>query len=167
MNQLIQYKDWLTAKQKQDILNALQTGSGVHIKPTKRQIGQGWGTILASIGIPMLLDAFTGKGLQVDSNRSRSRTSLPVHVPKPTTQNAPSSTKQRDGGLILPVDYRSPPFIGSWDQKTNEMLGYGKPKKKKRKKKKRQKKGEGFITQLLGIPQSKTWNKVPVLVKII
>ena len=38
--------------------------------------------------------------------------------------------------LVLPVDYRSPPFFGSWDQKTNEMLGYGKPKKKKRPKKK-------------------------------
>ena len=82
VNQLIQYKDWLTAKQKQDILNSLQTGSGVHIKPTKKQIGAGWGTILPSIGIPMLLDAFTGKGLQVDSNRSRSRRSLPVYVPK-------------------------------------------------------------------------------------
>ena len=115
-------------------MNALQTGSGVHIKPTKRQIGQGWGTILASIGIPMLLDAFTGKGLQVDSNRSRSRRSLPVHVPKPTTQNVPSSAMKKDGGLVLPVDYRSPPFFGSWDQKTNEMLGYGKPKKKDKKK---------------------------------
>ena len=28
VNQLIQYKDWLTAKQNQGILNALQTGSG-------------------------------------------------------------------------------------------------------------------------------------------
>ena len=44
VNQLI----GLTAKQKQDILNALQTGSGVHIKPTKRQMGAGWGTILVS-----------------------------------------------------------------------------------------------------------------------
>ena len=137
--QLIQYKDWLTAKQKQDILNALQTGSGVHIKPTKKQIGAGWGTILASIGIPMLLDAFTGKGLQVD--RERSRRSLPVHVPKPTTQNVPSSAKQNHGGLVLPVDYRSPPFFGSWDQMTNNMLGYGKPKNKPKKKnhKKREK----------------------------
>ena len=42
VNQLIQYKEYLTAKQKQDILNALQTGSGVHIKPTKKQIGAGF-----------------------------------------------------------------------------------------------------------------------------
>ena len=39
VNQLIQYKDLLTAKQKRDILNALQTGSGVHIKPTKKTDG--------------------------------------------------------------------------------------------------------------------------------
>ena len=102
VNQLIQYKDWLTAKQKQDILNALQTGSGIHIKPTKKQIGAGWGTILASIGIPMLLDAFTGKGLQIDSNRTRSRRSLPVYVPKkPLSANVP----EKDGGLVLPMNY--------------------------------------------------------------
>ena len=63
VNQLIQYKNLLTEKQKRDILNALQTGSGVHIKPTKKQMGNGIGTILASIGIPMLLDAVMGKGL--------------------------------------------------------------------------------------------------------
>ena len=129
VNQLIQYKDMLTAKQKQDILNALQSGSSVYIKPTRKQIGAGWGTNLASIGIPMLLDAFTGKGLQVDSNRSRSRRSLPVHVPKPTTQN--TSSMKKDGSLVSPMDmmYRGPPFIGSWDQ--NNMIGYGKPKTKK------------------------------------
>ena len=79
VNQLIQYKDMLTTKQKQYILNALQTGSNVHIKPTRVQQGGFLGTLLASIGIPMLLDAITGKGLQVDANRSRR--SLPVYVP--------------------------------------------------------------------------------------
>ena len=84
VKQLIKYKDHLTPKQKQDIVMALRTGSGVDIKPTKKQIGSGIGTILASIGIPMVLDLLRGKGLQVD--RSRSRRSLPVHVPKPTTR---------------------------------------------------------------------------------
>ena len=82
----------------------------------------------------MVLDLLRGKGLQVDSSRSRSRRSLPVYVPKP-------STMKKDGGLVLPVDYRSPPFFGSWDK--NNMVGYGKPKKKT--KKKRQKKGEGLL----------------------
>lgn len=55
INQLIAYKYLLSAKQKQDILNALQTGSGVHIKPTKTQMGRGLGTILTSIGKPIAM----------------------------------------------------------------------------------------------------------------
>ena len=56
INQLIAYKHFLSAKQKQDILNALQTGSGVGIKPTKTRLGNGFGTILASIGIPLAIE---------------------------------------------------------------------------------------------------------------
>ena len=117
VNQLIQYKDLLTAKQKRDILNALQTGSGVHIKPTKKQMGRGIGTILASIGIPMLLDAVMGKGLQVDSNRSRR--SVPIKLPP-----------KQGGKMYLQFPYQSPPFYGTWDQ---TGLGIGGGKKKKRK----------------------------------
>ena len=116
VNQLIQYKDLLTAKQKRDILNALQTGSGVHIKPTKKQMGTGIGTILASIGIPMLLDAIMGKGLQVDSNRSRR--SVPIKLPP------------KQGGKMYPPSpqypYQTPPFYGTWDQN-----GEGGEKKKR------------------------------------
>ena len=39
IDQLIAHKHLLSDKQKKDILNALQTGSGVHIKPTKVQTG--------------------------------------------------------------------------------------------------------------------------------
>ena len=86
----------------------------------------------------MLLDAFTGKGLQVDSNRTRSRRSLPIYFPKQKTKNVPSSTMQKDGGLVLRL--RSPPFFGSWDQMNNPMLGYGEVKKSQKKNhKKRQK----------------------------
>ena len=58
INQLIAHKHLLSDKQKKDILNALQTGSGVHIKPTKVQTGGFLGTLLASIGIPLALEAF-------------------------------------------------------------------------------------------------------------
>ena len=123
VNQLIQYKDLLTAKQRQDILNALQTGSGVHIKPTKKQMGTGIGTILASIGIPMLLDAIMGKGigkgLQVDSNRSRR--SVPIKLP-------PRPPPQAGGEFVFP--YQSPPFYGTWDQKGITGMGRGRGKKK-------------------------------------
>ena len=57
VNKLIAYKNYLTAKQKQDILNAIQSGSGVEIKATNKQIGSGFGTILASLGIPFVIEA--------------------------------------------------------------------------------------------------------------
>ena len=44
----------------------------------------------------MLINALTGKGLQVDSNRTRSKRSIPVYVP---------NTTKKDGGLVLPVNY--------------------------------------------------------------
>ena len=65
IKKLIEYKHLLSTKQKQDILNALQSGSGVHIKPTKTQSGGFLGTLLANIGIPLAIEAIkkmTGKG---------------------------------------------------------------------------------------------------------
>ena len=65
IKKLIEYKHLLSTKQKQDILNALQSGSGVRIKPTKTQSGGFLGTLLASIGIPLAIEAIkkmTGKG---------------------------------------------------------------------------------------------------------
>ena len=149
VNQLIKYKDWLTAKQKQDILNALQTGSSVYIKATKNQMGGAIGTILASIGIPMLLNSILGKGLQVDSRRSRR--SLPIHVP---------DTSTKDGGLALPLNYRSPPFFGRWDQ-MNNPIGLGMKKK-----------GKGLLTGALGIDQDtgfnkNVWSKIPLLGQLL
>ena len=47
--QLIAYKHLLSAGQKKDILNALQSGSGLVIKPPKTQQGGFLGTLLASI----------------------------------------------------------------------------------------------------------------------
>ena len=116
IDQLIKYKDWLTEAQKKQIVNAIHTGGQIVIKPTKAQSGGFLGTLLASIGISMVLNALMGKGLQVD--RSRSRRSVPVFVP---------NTTKKDGGLVLPVNYRPPPFFGTWHQ-------YGKGKKKQKRK---------------------------------
>ena len=120
IDQLIKYKDWLTEAEKKQIVNAIHTGGQIVIKPTKTQSGGFLGTLLASIGIPMVLNALMGKGLQVD--KSRSRRSVPVFVP---------NTTKKDGGLVLPVNYRPPPFFRTWDQ-------YGKGKKKT-------KKGKGLL----------------------
>ena len=62
IDKLIANKHLLTTKQKRDILTALQSGSGVRIKPTKTQSGGFLGTLLANIGIPLVLKALTGKG---------------------------------------------------------------------------------------------------------
>jgi len=132
VDQLIKYKDWLYASQKKQILTALQTGSGVVIKPTEKQRGGFLGTLLASIGVPLLLNALTGltglstcKGLQVD--RQRSRRSLPVYI-------SPSTS---EGGLINPYAM-PPPFIGTW----KNPIGLG--VKKKLPKEENQKRGKGF-----------------------
>jgi len=142
VDQLIKYKDWLSGSQKKQILTALQTGSGVVIKPTEKQRGGFVGTLLASIGVPLLLNALTGKGLQVD--RQRSRRSLPVYIP-------PSTSK---GGLINP--YAMPPtFIGTWNP-----IGLG--VKQKSSQKKKIKKGEGL---LLG--KDSPFNGIPLLGAIL
>ena len=136
INQLIAYKHLLTTKQKQDILNALQTGSGVHIKPTKVQTGGFLGTLLASIGVPLAIEAIkkiTGNG------------SPRMGQPK---QRPPRSNNQ-NGGLLDPL-YITPPFYGNWP---NDTIGMGIKKKRKA-----HKKGDGL---LLG--NNSPFKKVPLL----
>ena len=55
--QLIAYKHLLSAGQKKDILNALQSGGQLVIKPTRTQEGGFLGTLPASTGVPLLLNA--------------------------------------------------------------------------------------------------------------
>ena len=113
IDKLIANKNLLSAKQKKDILDALQSGSGVVIKPTKTQSGGFLGTLLASIGIPLVLKALTGRGMHVE--QSRPRRSIPVYVPPKTS-----------GGKHKMMTYQPPPFIGSWG---SNQIGLGKKKK--------------------------------------
>ena len=57
IDQLIAYKHLLTDKQKRDILNSVQSGGQLVLKPTKSQYGGFLGTLLASIGIPLAIEA--------------------------------------------------------------------------------------------------------------
>ena len=97
----------LTDKQKQEILNALRSGGKLAIKPTKTQSGGLLGTILASIGIPLAIEAFkkmTGKG-------------------------APRIG--REGGRAPRMGmypYQPPPFFDQWGRNT---VGMGTEKKGK------------------------------------
>ena len=115
--QLVAYKHLLTTGQKKDILKALQTGNRLVIRPTKTQQGGFLGTLLASIGVPLLLNALTGKGTQVDSTGSPLNT-LRVYVPDTTNGH----------GMYNPYPYMSPTFFGTWDN----PVGAG-VKKKERK----------------------------------
>ena len=111
IDKLIANKHLLTVKQKRDILTALQSGSGIRIKPTKTQSGGFLGTLLASIGIPLVLKALTGKGAP--------KIGLP---PKP-----PQGGK---GAPRMGV-WQPPPFMGSWNKKVG--MGKKKPTKKREK----------------------------------
>ena len=111
--QLINYKHLLTTGQKKDTLNALQTGNGLVVRPTKTQQGGFLGTLLASIGVPLLLNALTGKGLQPHSTGSAK--TMSVYVPDKTNGH----------GMINPYPYMSPPFFGTW----NNPVGAGVKKK--------------------------------------
>ena len=137
VKQLIPYKDNLTAKQKKDILKALQSGSHVVFKPTKVQVGSGLWTVLASIGVPMLIDALSGKGLQIDPT---DMSGVPIYV------------RGSRGGKVS-HKYRSPPFFGTW--KNPVGMGMTKPKKKTKKK---TKKGSG-----LRLGKNSPFKGIPIL----
>ena len=103
IQQLIAHENLLSEKQKRDIVNALQTGSGVS--------GGFIGALLASIGIPLAIEAFkkvTGAG------------------------GVPRIGKPQDGGAAPRLGmYGSPPFFGTWgegvgEKKTGEGLLLGK-----------------------------------------
>ena len=112
IDQLIAYKHLLTDKQKKDILNSLQSGGQLVVKPTKSQYGGFLGTLLASIGIPLAIEA----------------------IKKMTGKGAPRMGSDLINGHGAPRlgMYQPPPFIGTWDQ---VRKGGGKKKKLPKKKK--------------------------------
>ena len=74
------------------------------MKPTKTQSGGFLGTLLASIGIPLVLKALTGRG-----------------APK---IGLPPNPKGGKGAPRIGV-YQTPPFIGTW----GNQVGKGKKKR--------------------------------------
>ena len=109
IDQLIAYKHLLTDKQKRDILNSVQSGGQLVLKPTKSQYGGFLGTLLASIGIPLAIEAI-----------------------KKMTGGAPRMGSELKGhGAPRIGMYQPPPFIGTWEQ---ARKGGGKKKNKKNRK---------------------------------
>ena len=103
INQLIVYKHLLNNNQKRDILNAPQTGSGVRIQPTRTQLGNGLGTVLATIGIPLaveLVKKITGRGApRVGSYQKQDGHGAPrLGVYEPPPPEMPTSGHLKSGG---------------------------------------------------------------------
>ena len=110
INELMPYANMFTTKQQRDILNALQSGSGVRIKPTKTQSGGFLGTLLASIGIPLAIEAIkkmTGKGAPQ------------VGIPPPWTKRG-NGAPRIGMPKIPPPFYSYPPYVtGNGKKKKN------------------------------------------------
>ena len=130
-----------TKSQINQINKAHKTGGRLIIKPTRNQIEGGFLGTLASIGIPMaisLVSKMFGGGLQVD--RHGSSNTANVYIPHP-----PPPPTRGEG-----YPYRSPPFIGTWEN----PIGMGVKKKKS--------KGKGL---LLG--KNSPFNSIPIIGTIL
>ena len=137
IQKLIDNKHLLTNKQKEQILSALQSGGQIVVKPSKKQSGGLLGTMLASIGIPLAIEAVKsvfGKGAP--------------RIGRPKGKGAP-----RLGGPAATLFQRPPPIVGNWEQATSWGRGMGKKKSKK---------GEGL---LLG--SKSPFNNIPILGAIL
>ena len=85
---LAQLSHLLSKRQRNDLANAHNLGRDLLFKITQKQVGNGIGSILASIGIPIVLDAI--KGI--------------------TGKGAPRMGRR--GGAAARIG--APPFLGSW-----------------------------------------------------
>ena len=144
IQKLIDNKHLLTNKQKEQILSALQSGGQIVVKPSKKQSGGLLGTMLASIGIPLAIEAVKsvfGKGAP-RIGRPKGKGAPRIGRPK-GGKGAP-----RLGGPAATLFQRPPPIVGNWEQATSWGRGMGKKKSK----------GEGL---LLG--EKSPFNNIPIL----
>ena len=156
IQKLIDNKHLLTNKQKQDILTALQSGGQVVVKPSKQQSGGLLGTMLASIGIPLVLEMaknLFGKGAAGGAGGAGGAGA--PRLGRPKGKGAPRLGRPKGKGapnLGTPFQ-RPPPIVGNWEQATSWGRGMGKKKSKK---------GEGL---LLG--SKSPFNNIPILGAIL
>ena len=119
IKKLIENKHLLTDKQKQEIVSPLQSGGKILIRPTEKQSGGLLGTLLASIGIPLAIEAFKkltgGRAPQMGRRGGRA----------PQMGDWKGSRAPRLGMYDPP-----PPVYGQWGDGT---------------KKRKQKKGKGLL----------------------
>ena len=117
IDQLIQYKDWLTNKQKEQILAAVQSGGQVVINPTAKQSGGFLGSLLASIGIPLALEMGSklfGQGLTMPRKAGHGLMTMPKPSP-PFYGNWEGRGKKKGRRLLLGANspFQNIPLIGA------------------------------------------------------
>ena len=107
---LINMKEMLTNAQKTLIGKGLQSGKGIVLKPTKRQIHGGFLGTLAAIGIPMAIELASkifgsgaGQGLQTP----RKAGGKGLQTPRKAGTGLQVSQK--------PFLWQPPPFYGTWE----------------------------------------------------
>ena len=139
---LINMKEMLTNAQKTLIGKGLQSGKGIVLKPTKRQIHGGLLGTLAAIGIPMAIELASkifGSGLQTP----RKAGGKGLQTPRKAGTGLQVSQK--------PFLWQPPPFYGTWEGQGRGAKGRGKGKK-----------GKGL---LLG--DNSPFNHIPILGAIL
>ena len=85
--------DLLTKGQIRDLAKAYTDNADMMFKVTNKQVGNGIGSILATIGIPMIIDALKGKGIGRGGPRlNKTGGSGPQIGPPPFIGNWPSTS---------------------------------------------------------------------------
>ena len=117
VDQLIQYKNLLTNKQKEQILSSLQSGGQVVVYPTNAQRGGFLGSLLASIGIPLALklgSKLFGNGLTMPRKAGYGLATMPK-PPPPFYGNWEGRGKKKGRGLLLGPNspFQNLPLIGA------------------------------------------------------
>ena len=93
--------DLLTKGQIGDLARAYKVGEDLLFKITQKQAGSGIGTLLASIGIPMIIDALKG-GSGIRKGRGGVRMG------------------KSEGGASPRIGMAPPPLIGTWETRGRE-----------------------------------------------
>ena len=143
---LINMKEMLTNAQKTLIGKGLQSGKGIVLKPTKRQIHGGFLGTLAAIGIPMAIELASkifgsgaGQGLQTPRKAGGKGAGQGLQTPRKAGTGLQVSQK--------PFLWQPPPFYGTWEGQGRGAKG---------------KKGKGL---LLG--DNSPFNHIPILGAIL
>ena len=105
---LAQMGDLLTKGQIGDLARAHKLGEDLLFKITQKQVGSGIGTLLASIGIPMIIDALKGGSIKGRGG---------VRIGQ-----SDGGGRIGRGGPRIGIPMAPPPFIGTWGREKKKEL---------------------------------------------